>query len=364
MEKDVKNLEDLDDELEANIDHSVKRLGGFFVRFVGLKVQLVHETARDFLLRSSSPNYYSLDPKSCNVVLADRCIRFLILDGWVQYWQRIRACDSPGKLLLEQLQPQHREFYQYAASNRFIHLREAGIRIQKELEPSGGKLAAQKLHNLVRKMCSRDQGYLQAWWSIYVDRGCFSISAREHHFLHLAVSDGALTLLQCFLASNGFCITDKGIWDYDVLGYAAHAGKEDIVCWVLKEYHGADLQYGTALIESLWRGNVLLVEMLLQCDIDLNRDYKFVFDFGCPMRPLATAIGCSCSIHVLEILVNKGADVLIVSPSKWPSTAATWMLFVGCFTHQRDGRIQHEERKCLRQHWRPRQGLDNWEWWI
>ncbi|KAF4891891.1 Vegetative incompatibility protein HET-E-1 [Colletotrichum fructicola] len=44
-------VQDLLDDLEPDVEYTVKKLGGFFVRIMNSTVYLVHQTARDFLLR-------------------------------------------------------------------------------------------------------------------------------------------------------------------------------------------------------------------------------------------------------------------------------------------------------------------------
>ncbi|KAI8234217.1 Vegetative incompatibility protein HET-E-1 [Colletotrichum sp. SAR 10_86] len=47
-------VQDLLDDLEPDVEYTVKKLGGFFVRIMNSTVYLVHQTARDFLLRIKS----------------------------------------------------------------------------------------------------------------------------------------------------------------------------------------------------------------------------------------------------------------------------------------------------------------------
>ncbi|KAK4228063.1 hypothetical protein QBC38DRAFT_167933 [Podospora fimiseda] len=94
MGEDVESLAELEGELEADIEHTIKTLGGFFLRIIGHHVHFVHQTARQFLLRSDSINPSSLGNNSSvnllksNQTLSQRCVRFLLLPDWVAYGKR------------------------------------------------------------------------------------------------------------------------------------------------------------------------------------------------------------------------------------------------------------------------------------
>ncbi|PWW74073.1 hypothetical protein C7212DRAFT_359329 [Tuber magnatum] len=75
--KDVRNLRDLD----PGFEKTVKNYCGLFVRIIDSKVYLVHQTAREFLIKRSSLGegnwQYTLGPNDSNFILADICITYL-----------------------------------------------------------------------------------------------------------------------------------------------------------------------------------------------------------------------------------------------------------------------------------------------
>ncbi|PWW77350.1 NACHT-ANK domain protein transcript variant 4 [Tuber magnatum] len=78
-----RTIKDLGD-LPPEFARTVKNLCGHFVRIVDSKVYLVHQTAREFLLESTSPGQgnwqYTLCHKDSNYALADICISYLSLE--------------------------------------------------------------------------------------------------------------------------------------------------------------------------------------------------------------------------------------------------------------------------------------------
>jgi ankyrin repeat protein len=90
IERDDRNLRDLTDRLiRSNIQETLKRLCGPFIRIIQGKVHLVHLTAREFLTAQKSvssapqpplPSWkHSLDPAISNLVLAGCCMSYLKL---------------------------------------------------------------------------------------------------------------------------------------------------------------------------------------------------------------------------------------------------------------------------------------------
>lgn len=80
-----------DDRLEQELDYepsmevTIRRLCGLFVRIIDSKVYLVHQTAKEFLVRPSNSTYlnqecwkYALDPTVSNYILGSICITYLL----------------------------------------------------------------------------------------------------------------------------------------------------------------------------------------------------------------------------------------------------------------------------------------------
>jgi hypothetical protein len=77
--------------LEPNMDRTIKGLCGPFIRVIDSRVYLVHQTAKEFLIRSSNavdpPGdswKHCLDPVNSNLVLARICTWYLLFDVFEQ----------------------------------------------------------------------------------------------------------------------------------------------------------------------------------------------------------------------------------------------------------------------------------------
>ncbi|KAL9616879.1 MAG: hypothetical protein Q9160_008301 [Pyrenula sp. 1 TL-2023] len=85
--------------LEPSIGDTVKNLCGMFVRIIDSRVYLVHQTAREFLVREEAEVTrkvtkvvgkwkYSLAPSDSHFILAERCVRYLsIIEFSSDYWK-------------------------------------------------------------------------------------------------------------------------------------------------------------------------------------------------------------------------------------------------------------------------------------
>ena len=80
------SLADVNDDLEPDIESTVKELCGLFVRVIDDRVYLVHQTAREFLTKLSTEASivskgwrHSLDAYQSHKVLAQSCIRYVLL---------------------------------------------------------------------------------------------------------------------------------------------------------------------------------------------------------------------------------------------------------------------------------------------
>ncbi|PWW79887.1 hypothetical protein C7212DRAFT_307548, partial [Tuber magnatum] len=80
-------IADIED-YSSGSESTVKDLCGLFVRIIDSKVYLVHQTAREFLIRGILPGkgnwQYTLCPMDSSFILADICITYLSLEDFEQ----------------------------------------------------------------------------------------------------------------------------------------------------------------------------------------------------------------------------------------------------------------------------------------
>ena len=79
---------DLREDIEPSVSDTVRGLCGLFVRVIDEKIYLIHQTAREFLVRSSQSEYqvcrwkHSLSPQDSNRLLTEACLRYLMLSDF------------------------------------------------------------------------------------------------------------------------------------------------------------------------------------------------------------------------------------------------------------------------------------------
>src|SRR5437879_1200785 len=97
-----KSVGDLAGHLCDVFEKTLKNYCGLFVRVFDSKIYLVHQTAREFLIRRSSAGQgnwqYTLCPKDSNFIIADICISYLSRD---EFAGSPLAMDSRGRVLEE-----------------------------------------------------------------------------------------------------------------------------------------------------------------------------------------------------------------------------------------------------------------------
>ena len=234
----TRKLSDIED--EPDISHAVKGFGGFFVRIVQSKVSLVHQTAREFLLREDSTTAglswrHSLSLLESNLDIARSCVTFLLLEDWVSYREtHLKNIQEPGTLaarFLGGLPERLRSFYEYAAGNWSIHVKAGGTNTNFE--------TPNELQNSIATLCDQAKGSYHIWWSCYfIDE--FSISDKE--CLHYAASRGDLVVLRELQSTNQLPVTQRSLKGFDVLTVGAQRGQEEIVAWMLSTFDARELQ--------------------------------------------------------------------------------------------------------------------------
>ena len=90
VEQESKSYEDLDLEPEGSFRVTVRNLCGLFVNIIDSRIFLIHQTAREFLVCEATPVdlsglsrgdwKHSLCPADSNLIMANACISYLLLD--------------------------------------------------------------------------------------------------------------------------------------------------------------------------------------------------------------------------------------------------------------------------------------------
>lgn len=263
-------------ELEPDIEYTIKRLGGFFVRIINGRVDFVHATARRFLRERKGHDDDVWDDTSCHFTMTDRCLRFLTA------MEDSISVDSVAKPLTE---APFKDFYDYATKNWFLHTAEAGVHDDFD-EPQDESPEVQKLREFIRVICDPSRGFLASWWPHFVSEekareletftrkgsAWYFMTSREsltrEYLLHRAAFQGHITVLKALLTSapGQLAITEKNDEDEDVLCVAVRKKHHSIVSWILQNFVDAPLRREAALAIALWNNDISTVLTLLRQD--------------------------------------------------------------------------------------------------
>ncbi|PWW71536.1 hypothetical protein C7212DRAFT_367268 [Tuber magnatum] len=156
ISRDGGSIKDLRDP-PSGFDMTVKNLCGLFVRVIDSKIYLVHQTAREFLIRGSFPGQgnwqYTLCPRDSNFIMADICISYLSQEefegGPLEIGMFGRVSETAVRHYVEKY-----GFLDYAAQHWPDHFRDSD---------DGGM----KLFEITQQICETGSNRLLTWLQVY-----------------------------------------------------------------------------------------------------------------------------------------------------------------------------------------------------
>ncbi|KAI1472908.1 ankyrin repeat-containing domain protein [Daldinia caldariorum] len=261
-------------ETEDRFSRTVRDLSGCFIRIVESKIYLLHETARDFLIKTQNAQTLNRPMNSClqwkqsldlvesHRILANVCIWYLLLDPLTTYHHREDISDSTNVSIdLTFLRSKETStiypFLKYSAQNWLIHYHQA--RFQKN----------ESIQNSMLRLL--DSVETRMWYNIWT-----SLRTECPEF-------------------------------YSQLARASCFGLEEVVRQLLDQrgpdIESKDTSYDnqTPLMWAAQEGYNAIVGLLLDGGADVNLDY--LFD-----TPLIKAVKNKHAI-VASTLLTRGADV-------------------------------------------------------
>ncbi|KAK1623065.1 hypothetical protein BDP81DRAFT_138501 [Colletotrichum phormii] len=275
FEKDTSSLKALSRELEPNVEHTIKELGGFFIRIMDSTVFLVHQTARDFLL-SPWPSHlhkqpiHKIDLELASFALARTCVGFLQLEGLpvrphlpMTEEERVESNET----LLAKLPGWVKSFYVYASTEWASHL--GGDEVFK---------SASDIFNAVRSICDSSKPYFSAWWYLYVDGEFFAGSEKRHSrfgdyagrcFAHWSTLKGSPAATRGLLESGTSVAGEQDPYGHDLLYHCASHGAEQ-ARWILEHTDHTTLNLFQSLEHSVLRENLKMFQQLLQTKVRIS----------------------------------------------------------------------------------------------
>ncbi|PMD17925.1 hypothetical protein NA56DRAFT_526191, partial [Hyaloscypha hepaticicola] len=232
MKLDDASYKDID--LEPSIGSTIKDLCGLFVKVIESKIYLVHQTAREFLIRSSNdvPNStdqrrwkYSLNPIEGHLLLANICTSYLLLPEFDQDIVRPHDRYSHRKTMSLQLQKfaEAYDFLEYASKNWATHFRVSQLEGESDL--------IGRVSSLYNTMCHRFDIWFGLYWQ---DLNNFPMGWSDFIPLQAAANSGNKRVAQ-LLVEKGADLKAQGGNYGTILQAAAAGGDVGMVQWVLEE---------------------------------------------------------------------------------------------------------------------------------
>ncbi|PWW74705.1 hypothetical protein C7212DRAFT_283300 [Tuber magnatum] len=158
VRREHKSICDMQSNLSPDFEKTVKNVCGLFVRVIDLKIYLVHQTAREFLIKRSSAGQtnpqYTLCPKESNFLMADICISYLSLEEFEK--------DALGIDTDRYERYVKGELHEYDEEYPFLHY--AAIHWADHFQDSQNQ--GMELFEATRLICRAGSGRVQAWFPL------------------------------------------------------------------------------------------------------------------------------------------------------------------------------------------------------
>ncbi|KAF4826447.1 Vegetative incompatibility protein HET-E-1 [Colletotrichum tropicale] len=310
-----RTVQDLLQDLEPDMEYTVKQLGGFFLRIINSTVHLVHQTARDFLLVTTSMKstawMRSLKLSDCHSTMALSTIQYLLLDGWPAR-QKIPAnggdVDESGIQLLKSFPTVTVGFYKYAARHWAIHTDR-----QSDNQEVDASLSKQ-----ISSLCDMSGSSFHNWWYLMTGRRYFiglglseglihESSPLGRYPLHFAADYGYWPVMKGLIDSKSCSITSLTHKGVDFLYVASRGHNVSNVRWILRNFDPSCLQVGMALQAA---ASLEIVKALVETGVDLGQRYLCPTNGEMDLTSVLFSALRWGGLPKLEYLVNMGAGCL------------------------------------------------------
>jgi hypothetical protein len=159
--RDHKSVRDLSGNIHDTFGKTMKNICGLFVRVLDSKIYLVHQTAREFLIKGSLAGQgnwqYTLCPKDSNFVITDICISYLSREEFAGSPLALNARGGVSKEAVDDYLQKY-SFLDYAARHWADHFRDSF----RDTEDR-----AMELFNFTRIICDAGPECCLTWFQVY-----------------------------------------------------------------------------------------------------------------------------------------------------------------------------------------------------
>ena len=338
-----RSYEQLDLEEEKTRKAQIRNICGLFVSIVDSKIHLIHQTAKEFLVRKNNEESkahiwrHSLDLRESHKILSEICITHLFFDEFHEHphfsLDTIVRGNRPKPEFQEQENPRlvlrdysaKHTFLDYSATYWVSHFREARVDKGHRLTDLASKLCEINVERPplwfgIHCVLNHNSLYVNEWlfirgssfglnkpflWSIKSQlRSKQEKTVNQPSTLYWAAGSGLIGVVQLLLSSRAKVNTQGG--DYgNALQVAAAEGYEKVVEQLLKANANVNAQggrYGNALQAAARNGYDKVVEQLLKARANVNAQ-------GGHYGNALQAAAASGYERVVEQLLKAGANV-------------------------------------------------------
>ncbi|KAN0070010.1 hypothetical protein V8E54_011591 [Elaphomyces granulatus] len=310
LRENCRSYGDLDFRSEERFRENVRDLCGLFVTIIDLKIYLLHQTAKEFLVQNTPANVpksvqsnfqwkYSLRPQESHRILADICIWHLLFGEFETHPLNVNTSIShyvDGHVFLG-----------YSAKHWTVHFNKSHIKAKAVIQ------------SLLR-ICDASSNRCMTWFRIYWTS---TRTDFPENFTTLMIASyfGLEVVVKHLLGVGGIDLNSKdGTYERSALSWAAGNGFDVIVklliwgpgiswndivkplFWKGAEVDLADRYGRTALSYAARNGHVATVKLLLRAGVWVDS----ADEIG--GTPLSYAI-CNGHNDVVELLLKKGTQV-------------------------------------------------------
>jgi hypothetical protein len=302
IDEGSRSEEDLDLEREDRFRITVRNLCGLFVSVIDSRIYLIHQTAKEFLVKNdiihaSSMGIWkhSLEPSESNLVLAKICISYLLFPVF-EFDPIIIVAEDKIASQVNQYVNGH-GLLDYSAKHWATHFRRA-------------KIMDGAIVELASEVCNCRSRRILTWFQVYWMPGFRC----PRYFSDLMIgSYFGLDVVVKVLLEKGADIKAKGFIGTTALHWAAKNGHDTVVRLLLEK--GADIEAKdslrrTALHWAAKKGHDTVVRLLLEKGADIEAKDSL-------RRTALHWVANNGHDTVVWLLLEKGADIEAKDEDGW-----------------------------------------------